>query len=303
MPKKYGLIIDITRCDGCGSCMLSVKDEYSGNSYPGYCAEVPDEVFLMNLKEVTQGSGYKLNMDYIPRMFPHDRNFDVSKIPGAPEGSIYVREDGLLVIDPEKAKGCRAIYDYLKEKCPDDNLVYWNEELQIPQIYTLDSHRLDEGEKYPRCVEDCPTQAMHWGDLNDPESDVSRFLAEHEGEIEDLYEDEGADYVVRYYKLPKPFIAGEVTNEDESECIPEKKVTLTEKSTGNITITETDFMGDFWFKYLKKDESYTVEVEGCEPFDVVLDEAKNVGVVAIPEKDSVKEKEFIKAKKENSDVR
>lgn len=295
MEKKFGLIIDITRCDGCGSCMLSVKDEYSGNNYPGYCAEFPEHTFPMNLKEVVQGQGYKIKMDYIPMMFPHNRNLDVKNIPGVPEGAIYVREDGLTVIDPEKAKGCRAIYDYLKALYPDTDIVTWNEELDIPQIYTLDAHRLDEGEKVPRCVEDCPTQAMHWGDLNDPESDISKFLAEHAGEIEDYYTEEGADFVVRYYKLPKPFIAGEVTNADESECIPEVRVALTEMSTGQITITETDFMGDFQFKYLKKDEDYIVEVDGCEPFEVHLDEAKNVGVVAVPDK--VKDAEKVPVKK------
>ena len=291
MAKKYGLIIDITRCDGCGSCMLSVKDEYSGNNYPGYCAEVPEHTFLMSLKEVVQGSGYKMNMDYIPLMFPHNRNLE--PIEGVPEGAIYVREDGLTVIDPEKAKGCRAIY----EKYKHTGQIFWNEELDIPQIYTLDSHRLDEGEKYPRCVEDCPTQAMHWGDLNDPESDVSKFLAEHPGEIEDYFEEEGADFVVRYYKLPKPFIAGEVTNADETECLPGVRVTLTDKKTGQMTITETDFMGDFWFKYLKKDGDYTVQVEGCEAIDVHLDKAKNLEVIAVPEKVKTAEAEKVKAVK------
>ena len=261
MEKKWGLAIDITRCDGCGSCMLSVKDEYDGNSYPGYCEKVPDSTFLLSLKEVVQGQNYKMQMDYIPVMFPHDRNFDPSVIPGdVPEGAIYVREDGLTVIDPEKAKGCRAIYDYFK----DTGAIFWNDELDIPQIYTLDSHRLDEGEKLPRCVEDCPTQAMHWGDLNDPESDVSKFIAEHGDELEDYCDmPEGADCVVKYYKLPKPFIAGEVTNADETECIEGVRVMCTEKSTGNIIITETDCFGDFWFKYLKKDEDYTVLVDAA----------------------------------------
>ena len=291
MEKKFGLVIDITRCDGCGSCMLSVKDEYSGNNYPGYAAEIPEHVFPMNLKEVVQGQGYKIKMDYIPKMFPHNRNLDISRIPGeVPEGAIYVREDGLTVIDPEKAKGCRNIYEYLKELYPDPDIVTWNEELEIPQIYTLDAHRMDEGEKYPRCVEDCPTQAMHWGDLNDPESDVSKFIASHPGEIEDIYSEEGADFVVRYYKLPKPFIAGEVTTADESDVLTEVRVTLTEKSTGQIIVTETDFMGDFQFKYLKQGEEYTVQVDGCEAIDVILDEAKNLGVIAVPDKIEAEEK-------------
>lgn len=289
MEKKWGLIIDITRCDGCGSCMLSVKDEYDGNSYPGYCEKVPDSTFLLSLKEVVQGQNYKMNMDYIPVMFPHDRNFDPKSIPGIPEGAIYVREDGLTVIDPEKSKGCRQIYEYFK----DTGAIFWNDELDIPQIYTLDSHRLDEGEKLPRCVEDCPTQAMHWGDLNDPESDVSKWMAEHPDALLEDYcaVGEGSDCVVKYYKLPKPFIAGEVTNADGSECLEGVRVMCTDKESGECIITETDFMGDFWFKYLKKDGDYTVHVDGCPEIEVHLDMAKNLEDIAVPEK--VKEEDRI----------
>ena len=87
--KKWGLVIDVTRCDGCGSCLLSVKDEYTGNDYPGYAAVQPKEgVNWLWLKEVEQGHGTKIKMDYIPVMFPHNRNFKLSDIPGAPEGAI-----------------------------------------------------------------------------------------------------------------------------------------------------------------------------------------------------------------------
>ena len=226
---KYGLVIDITRCDGCGSCLLAVKDEYVGNNYPGYSAPQPwNGQNWLDLIEVEQGHGTKLKMDYIPVLYPHNRNLNPADIPGAPEGSVVVREDGLTIIDPEKAKGCKAIYEYFEKVAP--GTVYWNEELQLPQMYILDAHRLDEGEKLPRCVESCPTQALHWGDLEDPDSDVSKFIAEHPGELEDYFPAEGADYVVRYYKLPKPFIAGEVMLCDSKDCLKGAKVTLTCRS-------------------------------------------------------------------------
>ena len=276
---RYGMVIDITRCDGCGSCLLAVKDEYVGNNYPGYSAPQPKEgQNWLDLIEVEQGQGSKIKMDYIPVMYKHNRN--LKPIAGAPEGAIYVREDGLTVIDPEKAKGCKAIYEALK-----DQGVYWNEELQLPQLYTLDAHRLDEGEKLPRCVESCPTQAMHWGDLDDPNSDVSKFIAEHADEIEDYEAEEGADYVVRYYKLPKPFIAGEVMLEDSVDCVKGAKVTLTCKECSKVYETETDFFGDFEFKYLKKGATYTVKAEypgyAAKEVTVVLDAAKNLGEIVL----------------------
>ena len=284
MAKKNCLIIDVTRCDGCGSCLLGVKDEYTMNEYPGYAAMQPEEnATWLWLKEVEQGQGTKIKMDYIPVMFPHDRNFDPSQIPGCPEGAVRVREDGITIIDPEKAKGCKAIYDYFEQKYP--GTVFWNEELQLPQTYILDAHRLDEGEKLPRCAEDCPTQAMHWGDLNDPNSDAAKFVAEHpDAELEDLFPAEGADYIVKYYRLPKPFIAGEIMVCDCDDCVEGAKVTLT-CECGKTFETTTDFFGDFEFKYLKKGATYTLkaEVPGYQPKEctIVLDEAKNLGEIVL----------------------
>ena len=284
--KKYGLVIDVTRCDGCGCCLLSVKDEYTGNNYPGYAAgqDMESGVNWLWLKEVEQGQGSKIKMDYIPMMFPHNRNLKVSDIPGAPEGSVKVREDGLVIIDPEKAKGCKAIYEYFEKVAP--GTVFWNEELQLPQTYILDAHRLDQGEKLPRCAECCPTQAMHFGDLNDPNSEVSKFIAEHPGEIEDYFSTEnGEDYVVRYYKLPKPFITGEIMLEGNTECIKGAKVTLTCKVTGKVYETETDFFGDFQFKYLKQGATYTLKAEypgyKAQECEVTVDKAKDLGVITL----------------------
>jgi len=275
---KYGLVIDVTRCDGCGSCVLAVKDEYVANDYPGYSAPQPKEgQNWLDLVEVEQGHGTKIKMDYIPVMYKHNRNLVLPE--GVPEGAMYVREDGLTIIDPVKAKGCKAIYEAMK-----DQGVFWNEELQLPQIYTLDAHRMDEGEKLPRCVESCPTQAMHWGDLEDPESEVSKFIAEHPGEIEDYMPEEGADYVVRYYKLPKPFIAGEVMLSDSAECVEGAKVTC-KCCCGDVAETVTDFFGDFEFKGLKAGGKYeiTASVEGYQSKTVTveLDEAKDLGVITL----------------------
>ena len=276
---KYGLVIDITRCTGCGACLLSVKDEYIGNDYPGYSASQPACGHnWLNLIEVEQGEGDKIKMDYIPMMYRHDRN--LKPIPGVPEGAIYVRDDGLTIIDPVKAKGCRQIM----EAC-NDGTIFWNDELNLPQIYTLDAHRLDEGEKFPRCVESCPTLAMHWGDLDDPNSDVSRFTQEHAGEIEDYMPQPGADYVVRYYKLPKPFIAGEILCSDKpGECCEGVKVVL-ERDGKAVAETVTDFFGDFQFLWLEKGASYAVRVSlpGYAEFKtaVAVDSAKNLGTIVL----------------------
>ena len=276
---RYGLVIDITRCSGCCSCLLAVKDEYAGNDYPGYSAAQPKTgQNWLNVIEVEQGEGDKVKVDYIPLMYRHDRN--LKPIPGVPEGAIYVRDDGLTIIDPVKAKGCRQIVGTCN-----DGTIFWNEELQIPQIYTLDAHRLDEGEKLPRCVESCPTQAMHWGDLDDPDSEVSRFIAEHAGEIEDYMPSPGADYLVRYYRLPRPFIAGEVVFEDKPDlCGGDVKIVL-ERCGAQVAETKTDFLGDFQFLRLEKDAVYDVKISypgySDLSMEVTVDKAKNLGTIVL----------------------
>ena len=39
--KKWNAIIDVEKCNGCHLCTLAVKDEYVGNDWPGYSAEMP----------------------------------------------------------------------------------------------------------------------------------------------------------------------------------------------------------------------------------------------------------------------
>ena len=65
------------------------------------------------------------------------------------------RNDGIIIIDPEKSKGQKQIVD----SCPHGS-ISWNEELKIPQIWFFDAHLLDKGWKEPRAVSVCATDAM-----------------------------------------------------------------------------------------------------------------------------------------------
>ena len=41
MAAKWNMIVDIERCNNCRACFLAVKDEHTGNDFPGYAAEQP----------------------------------------------------------------------------------------------------------------------------------------------------------------------------------------------------------------------------------------------------------------------
>ena len=133
---------------------------------------------------------------------------------------MYRRDDGIVMIDPVKAKGQQQIV----QACP-YRVIFWNADLELPQKCTLCAHRLDAGDKQPRCSESCPTGAMVFGDLDDPASEISQRVAALETEA--LHPEFGCSPLVRYHGVPKRFVAGEVVLDDADDvCAAGVKVVL-----------------------------------------------------------------------------
>lgn len=279
---KYSIAIDINRCSGCGSCLLACKDEYTGNNYLPLTAAQPNQGHKwLRLNEIEQGQGFKVKTNYIPIMCQHCENPPCAT--GEPEGAVYTRPDGIVIIDPEKAKGRKEMLN----KCP-YGVIFWNEELELPQKCILCAHMLDSGETMPRCVESCPSQALIFGDLEDESSEISKYLASKKGHVEDFKPEFGSNPLIKYIDLPKPFIAGEVMLEDSKDCIKGAKVRLACNDCDAKYETETDIFGDFEFKGLKQSANYTLTFEYpgyfCEQIPVKLNAAKNVGEIVLRKK-------------------
>lgn len=278
---RYGIAIDIDKCTGCYSCFLACKDEYVGNDYlPTSIAQPEVEHNWMDIKEIEQGTGTKVKLDYIPVTCMHCDNPPCAKV--APEGAVYKRDDGVVIIDPVKAKGCKAIVN----ACP-YNVVTWNEQEQVGQKCTMCVQMLDNGEKTVRCAESCPTGAMVFGDLDDPNSELSKLLDERADKVEDYKPEFGTKPVVKYLNLPKTFITGEVVLADkEDECPKGVNVTLYPADDSKAAVvTTTDTFGDFEFKGLEKNQVYTIKVEldGYQPFEATVRTfaSKNVGELVL----------------------
>jgi len=253
---RLSLLIDVTKCSGCHNCFLACRDEFYGNDYTPYSAPQPLEgQFWMQIKEVERGTYPKPKLDYIPLPCLHCE--EAPCVAAAADGAVYRRADGIVIIDPEKAKGQKDIVS----SCP-YRVIFWNKELEIPQKCTLCAHRLDEGEKQPRCVEACPTGALVFGDLDDPESEIAKLSASLDVEV---YHPEYASLpTVKYVGIPKRFIAGEVVRRDvPGECAEGVKVTL---EGGGVSLeTLSDSYGDFEFDGLEKNTDYRVGVE-CDGY-------------------------------------
>ena len=133
-----------------------------------------------------------------------------------PTGASYKRaEDGIVLIDESKCIGCKLCswacpygareYDYdvgVMKKCT----------LCIDKIY---NETLDEASRVPACVATCPVSARHFGDLGDPESDVSRLVAERDGYA--LMPEMGYKPVNRYLP-PRPRQNGKSAPAEPSSC-------------------------------------------------------------------------------------
>ena len=248
---RYGLVIDVNKCSGCYNCYLACRDEYCGNDYPPYSLAQPyTGHFWMRQIERERGKYPKVKVAYTPLPCMHCD--DALCIKAAQDGAVYRRPDGIVIIDPEKSKGQKN----LLSACP-YRVIYWNEEKNIPQKCTLCAHLLDAGWKEPRCVEACPTGALTFGDLDDPNSEVSKLAASGKAEI--LHPEYEMKEKVTYIGLPKRFVAGSVVLGDKDECAENVSVTLT--GEGEKKTVKTDNYGDFEFEGLPEDKEYSVKIE------------------------------------------
>ncbi len=248
---RYGLVIDVNKCSGCYNCYLACRDEYCGNDYPPYSLAQPyTGHFWMRQIERERGKYPKVKVAYTPLPCMHCD--DALCIKAAHDGAVYRRPDGIVIIDPEKSKGQKN----LLSACP-YRVIYWNEEKNIPQKCTLCAHLLDAGWKEPRCVEACPTSALTFGDLDDPNSEVSKLAVSGKAEI--LHPEYEMKEKVTYIGLPKRFVAGSVVLGDKDECAENVSVTLT--GEGERKTVKTDNYGDFEFEGLPEDKEYSVKIE------------------------------------------
>lgn len=189
-------------------------------------------------------------------------------------GAVYRREDGIVIIDPEKSKGHREIVD----ACP-YGVIYWNEQLSIPQKCTMCAHLLDSGWQEPRCVTACPSGALQFTDV--------KMLTESDlyAPLEKLHPEYNTSPTVTYVNLPKPFVSGAVVNPSAGESIPGVKVTAVHQINGYSCSTVTDYFGEFEVAGLTPG-FYTLifEKEGYFPKKISnldLREAKNVEEVKL----------------------
>ena len=253
--KKWNMIIDVAECTNCNLCTLAAMDEYVGNEFPGYSEPMPKHGHKwINILQKERGQVPAVDVAYVPTMCNH---CDDAPCIAKGKGAAKKRDDGIVLIDPVKAKGRKD----LVEACPYGH-IWWNEELQVPQAWTFDAHLIDSGWQQTRGQQSCPTGAMRAVCVADNE--MAKLAAEQGLEV--IKPELGTKPRVYYknlWRFLKCFIAGSVsgqTNDGTIDCLEGTVVRLL-KDGDMVAAAATDNYGDFKFDRLDENSGeYIVEI-------------------------------------------
>ena len=184
-PRKLGLVIDLDTCVGCHACAVNCKEWNTG----GHMAPLTDEapygadpvgVWFNRIHSFEAGEGAAGRTVHFPRSCLHCEQ--PACVTVCPTGASYKRaEDGIVLVNEDLCIGCKLCSwacPYGAREFDADVGVMKKCTLCIDRIY---NENLAEVDRVPACVSTCPASARHFGDLGDPDSAVSRLVAERGG--------------------------------------------------------------------------------------------------------------------------
>ncbi len=184
---RWGMVLDLTRCIGCNACTVACKIENG----------TPDGQYWCRVYTEETGTFPDVKTTYVPALCNHCA--DAPCVTVCPTGASYQRDDGIVLVDPDKCIGCRACMTacpyaarfYLRkgvleagyhgERTDFEDKKWAHFQEGTVTKCTFCAHRVDQGLE-PACVITCPTDARIFGDLDDPESKPSKLIRERNGQ-------------------------------------------------------------------------------------------------------------------------
>lgn len=199
------MAIDLNRCFGCQTCAIACK---VANNLPKNL--LYNRVLTVGGASMDCAAGQYPNCElgYLPMQCQHCEN--PACVDVCPTGASQRREDGIVWIDGEMCIGCKSCmtacpYEGVRTYADGEPEYYLDMavgEFDAPvhkdgivEKCTFCYNLVDRGE-VPACMQLCPGRARFWGDLDDPESEVSKYLASHEGHL--LQEEDGTAPKIYY---------------------------------------------------------------------------------------------------------
>lgn len=275
--KKWNLIIDAALCHDCNNCFLSCKDEFCENDFLPYSVAQPWHGHRwIDIQRKERGQYPMVDVVYLPVPCMHCDDAPCL----TEDGAVYRREDGIVLIDPVKAKG----REDLLSTCP-YGAIWWNEKAEVAQKCTFCVHLLDDGWTQPRCVQACPTGAMHF--VLADEAEMDELVGSEKLEVyHPEYQTGPRVYYKNLYRFTRCFISGNVALKDVDECAEGVQVTLRDGSGQTVGTATTNNYGDFKIDDLQAGSGeYGLEMEypGYQKQEIKVDlkDSANVGTILL----------------------
>ena len=202
---RLAQVINLENCIGCQTCVHSCKMQNNvpmGLTWNRVLSDGEDVL------DGASGAFPNLSRTYLPVACQHCQ---IASCPrGCPTGATYRDDEGRVLVDYSKCIGCRMCM----AACPYNARVFnWHEPVRDPDFNyggkdvpvrpkgvvekcTLCKERAAEG-KEPMCVQNCPTKARTYGDLDDPNSEASKLVREHKAYV--LLEEQGNNPSLHYF--------------------------------------------------------------------------------------------------------
>ena len=189
--RQWAMVIDQNKCTGCGYCVMACRAHN----------DVSPDITWNPVLEAGQAGNKNV---YLPRPCMHCAKAPCVEV--CPVNASYYRPDGIVMMDYDRCIGCR----YCEVACPyqarsfnweaftgsNPAVPEWGEPevarrpRGVPEKCSFCYQRIDRGlalglepgvdaDATPACVVACPVGARLFGDLNDPESSVSKALKEN----------------------------------------------------------------------------------------------------------------------------
>jgi Fe-S-cluster-containing dehydrogenase component len=181
---RYGMVIDLKKCIGCDTCTVACKATNA----------TPRGISWNRVLKYETGKYPHSKLNFLPITCMHCEKPECLK--ACPTGATIKRDDGILMIDSDKCTGCRycmvvcpytarRFFDrlvtyYPEHMTPFEKLGYQNHTRGIVQKCDFCLERVEQGLQ-PSCVVSCTANARFFGNLNDPDSEVSRLIRERKG--------------------------------------------------------------------------------------------------------------------------
>ena len=168
IPKNahYAMVVDLRRCVGCNACTVACKMENG----------VPDGFYRSWILQADKGTYPRVTRVKLNHLCNQCQNPPC--VPVCPVNATQRDEGGIVTIAPKKCIGCGKCV----KACPYNARFLKPGKPTIADKCNFCFHRV-QGGLLPACVGTCIAQALFFGDLNDPKSQINRVLSPHKREV------------------------------------------------------------------------------------------------------------------------